>query len=43
MAKSKTIAVQDKVINIVEHGDDDFICLTDMLRAKDGVFLLQTG
>jgi hypothetical protein len=40
MAKTKTIEVQDKVIAIVEHDDDDFICLTDMLKAKDGDFFI---
>jgi hypothetical protein len=40
MAKPKQIEVQDKVIAIVEHGEDDFICLTDMLKAKDGDFFI---
>ena len=40
MAKIKQIEVLDKVIAIVEHGDDDFICLTDMLKAKDGDFFI---
>jgi len=40
MAKTKQIEVQDKVIAIVEHGEDDFICLTDMLKAKDGDFFI---
>ena len=40
MAKTKTIEVQNKIIAIVEHDADDFICLTDMLRAKDGDFFI---
>ncbi len=40
MAKTKQIEVLDKVIAIVEHDDDDFICLTDMLKAKDGDFFI---
>jgi hypothetical protein len=40
MSKTKTIEVQDKTISIVEHGEDDFICLTDMLKAKDGDFFI---
>jgi len=40
MAKTKQIEVQDKVISIVEQGEDDFICLTDMLKAKDGEFFI---
>ena len=40
MAKTKQIEVLDKVIAIVEHGEDDFICLTDMLKAKDGDFFI---
>ena len=40
MAKTKTIEVQEKVITIVEHGEDDYICLTDMLKAKDGDFFI---
>jgi hypothetical protein len=40
MAKTKTIAVLDKVITIVEQNENDFICLTDMLKAKDGDFFI---
>ncbi|PIE86494.1 MAG: DNA-binding protein [Bacteroidia bacterium] len=40
MAKTKTIKVQDKVISVVEHNEKDFICLTDMLKAKDGDFFI---
>ncbi len=40
MSKTKTIEVLDKVIAIVEHDEDDYICLTDMLKAKDGEFFI---
>ncbi len=40
MAKTKTIEVQDKVISIIQNKDEDYICLTDMLKAKDGDFFM---
>jgi len=40
MKKAKTIKVQDKIIAIIEHGDDDYICITDMLQAKEGDFFI---
>lgn len=41
MVKSKKIIVQGKQISIILHkGDDDFISLTDMLKAKDGDFFI---
>ena len=41
MAKSKKIIVQGRQINIILHkGDNDFISLTDMLKAKDGEFFI---
>jgi hypothetical protein len=40
MSKTKKIAVLDKVISIVEQGKEDYICLTDMLKAKDGDFFI---
>ena len=33
------ITVKDTEINVVKVNDEDYICLTDMLRAKDGGFL----
>jgi len=33
------ITVKDTEINVVKVNDEDYICLTDMLRAKDGDFL----
>jgi hypothetical protein len=40
MSKTKVIEVLDKVIAIVEHDEDDYICLTDMLKAKEGDFFI---
>jgi hypothetical protein len=40
MTKTKTIEVQDKIISIIEFHDKDYICLTDMLKAKDGDFFI---
>jgi hypothetical protein len=36
MSKTKTIEVQKIIISIVEYQDDDYICITDMAKAKDG-------
>jgi len=36
MAKTQQIEVQDKVISIVEYNDQDYICLTDMVRDEEG-------
>jgi hypothetical protein len=36
MAKTKKIEVQDKIISIVEYNDQDYICLTDMVRNEEG-------
>ena len=41
--KSTSINVQDTSIRIVSVNDEDYISLTDMLRAKDGDFLSQIG
>lgn len=42
MAKDKknTINVQGTAITVLSHRDDDFISLTDMLKAKDGDFFI---
>lgn len=34
------ITVKDTEINVVKVGGEDYICLTDMLRAKDGEFFI---
>ncbi|WP_339699697.1 KilA-N domain-containing protein [uncultured Roseivirga sp.] len=36
----KKIEVEGKVITIVDHNSDDFISLTDMIKAKDGSFYI---
>jgi len=43
MAKKKTITVKGMEISIIKDNDGDFISMTDMLKAKDGEFLLPTG
>lgn len=37
------LTVQDTVINLINVNGNDYICLTDMLRAKDGDFSSPTG
>lgn len=41
MAKNKTINVKGTEITILKNGDNEFISLTDMLRAKDGDFFFR--
>ena len=36
MVKNKIIQVQGISISITSHNDNDYICLTDMVKAKDG-------
>lgn len=36
---AKKIIVQDTEITVSQMGGEDYICLTDMLKAKDGDFL----
>jgi hypothetical protein len=40
MSKSKTIIVKGTEINIIHLNDNDYISLTDMLKAKDGDFFI---
>ncbi len=40
MSKTTKIQVQDKIISIIRNKDEDYICLTDMLKAKDGDFFI---
>lgn len=37
---AKKITVQDLEISITKHNDEDYICLTDMIKAKDGDFFV---
>ena len=39
MAK-QTLLVQDTPITVIKRGEEDYICLTDMLQAKDGDFFV---
>ena len=34
------IIVQDTPITVIKQGTEDYICLTDMLHAKDGDFFV---
>jgi len=36
MSKTSKIQVEDKIISIIQQNDNDFICLTDMVRDKEG-------
>ncbi|MCK5847194.1 MAG: KilA-N domain-containing protein [Bacteroidales bacterium] len=40
MGKTTKIKVEEKIISIVKKDEQDYICLTDMLRAKDGNFFI---
>ena len=40
MGKTTKIKVEEKIISIVKKGEQDYICLTDMLKAKDGNFFI---
>jgi len=40
MSKTSKIKVENKLITIVKKDEQDYICLTDMLRAKDGNFFI---
>jgi hypothetical protein len=40
MAKNKSITVKGTVITIINENDDDYISMTDMLKAKDGDFFI---
>lgn len=39
-AKSRSVVVQGTTFGVTRRGEDDFISLTDMLRAKDGEFFV---
>ena len=40
MAKNKKITVKGAEITIIKQNNNDYISLTDMLRAKDGDFFI---
>ena len=37
------ITVKDTEVNVVKVNGEDYICLTDMMRAKTAIFSLPTG
>lgn len=40
MAKNRTITVQGVDISLYTHNNEDYICITDMIKAKDGGFFI---
>jgi len=36
MSKTSKIRVEDKIISIVKQNEQDYICLTDMVRDEEG-------
>lgn len=38
--KTSSLDVQGTAITVAHHGDQDYISLTDMLKAKDGEFFI---
>ncbi len=40
MAKKRTLNVKGVEVSVVDYDEDDFISLTDMLKAKDGDFFI---
>ena len=36
MAKTTKIKVEDKVISVVKLNEQDYVCLTDMVRGEEG-------
>ena len=40
MSKNKKIVVKGTEITIIKEGDQEFVSLTDMLKAKDGDFFI---
>ncbi|GAA3950882.1 hypothetical protein GO495_13265 [Chitinophaga oryziterrae] len=41
MVKKREINVQDNVISVITHNNEDYISLTDMVRAKEGDFFIE--
>ena len=40
MGKIRKIIIEDKAISILQYDEQDYICLTDMLKVKDGIFFI---
>jgi hypothetical protein len=39
--KKRAITIQDNAVSIIDVGGEDFICLTDMIKSKDGEFFVK--
>ena len=40
MKKTSELDIRGTVVRVVKIGNEDYICLTDMLKAKDGEFFI---
>ena len=40
MKKTNELDIKGTIVRVVKIGDEDYICLTDMLKAKDGEFFI---
>ncbi len=40
MVKNKTLVVQGISVSLYSHQEEDYICITDMIKAKDGEFFI---
>lgn len=40
MVRKRDITVENTIISIVDHNNNDYISITDMLKAKDGDFFI---
>ena len=40
MKKTSELDIKGTIVRVVKIGDEDYICLTDMLKAKDGEFFI---
>ena len=40
MKKTNELDIRGTIVRVVKIGDEDYICLTDMLKAKDGEFFI---
>lgn len=40
MAKNQKMTVKDVDVRVMEVGREDYICITDMIKAKEGDFFI---
>ena len=40
MKKTNELDIKGTIVRVVKIGEEDYICLTDMLKAKDGEFFI---